>query len=271
MTPSRSPQSAGILLRPSVIHLLLCGLLSLQALSASAARGVCGMPDGIQQDASDLANGTSDLSLSRIAEQPAGLVTCSMGYMAEKCGDHATALKIFDKCIARGYAGAMIWKGLMYENGNGLPRDDAKAAALFKQAAESGEGHYGALGKLHFASALQQGKGVPKDEVEAHKWFEQAAREGSEDAAEFLRTGYHTGSRDVTGRGVGVPTETVQGQALVRQEKPAATTFSTWQRLLLAACLVTLMLAGAFHQCRWRSAGNRAPQPVEMPDKGRYL
>ena len=35
-------------------------------------------------------------------------MVCSKGYLFEKCGDHATAMKIFDRCIAAGYIGAMI-------------------------------------------------------------------------------------------------------------------------------------------------------------------
>ncbi len=232
----------------------LCGLLAWLPAAALAAQGVCGMPDGVPKNPADLANVTSDLSLSRIADQPAGMLTCSMGYLAEKCGDHVTALKIFDKCIAKGYAGAMIWKGLMYENGYGLPQDDAKATALFRQAADSGEGHYGALGKLHYASALYEGKGVAKNETEARRWFERAAQEGSPDAAEFLRTGHHTGGRDVTGRGVGVPTEAVQGQALVRQTASADSAMPNWQRGVLAAALAALMLTGAWQQRRRQKA-----------------
>ena len=186
-----------------------------------------------------------------------------MGYAAEKCGDHETALKIFDKCIAKGYAGAMIWKGLMFESGSGVPRDSARAAALFRQAAESREGHYGALGKLHYASALHEGRGVPRDEAEARRWFERAAREGSEDAAEFLRTGHHTGARDLSGRGVGVvaePSAAVSGMALVRQASQALTP----SRHVLTGVALLLGLAGlgAWHQTQ---ASRRSTTPSETP------
>lgn len=199
----------------------------------------------------------SDLSLMRMAEKPASSVVCSMGYLAEKCGDHVTALKIFDKCIAQGYAGAMIWKGLMYDTGVGLPKDDAKAAALFRQAADSGEGHYAALGKLHYASALQEGRGVPRDTVLAKKWFERAAAEGSEDAAEFLRTGYHTGGRDRTGHGVGVPGTPVQGLGLKPADSTPATGLPWRQTLPWLAALGALLALGV-----WRA---RAATPAALP------
>jgi hypothetical protein len=53
---------------------------------------------------------------------------------------------------------------------------------------------------------LLQGKGVPRDETAARQWFEAAADEGSEEARDFLRTGYHTGERDQKAMGAGRPT-----------------------------------------------------------------
>lgn len=227
---------------------------------SSVEGAVCGMSSAGASGSSGRAEGDSDLSLSHMADQPAGTVVCSMGYLAEKCGDHVTALKIFDKCIAKGYAGAMIWKGMMYEAGVGLPRDDAAAAALFKRAAESGEGHYAALGKLHYASALYQGKGVPRDEGAARTWFEKAAAEGSEDAGEFLRTGHHTGGRDASGRGVGQPATAVRGRELVRQDdaKPPPERGPV-AGVAAAALLVLLMTFGAWRQVR------HTPGAMPMP------
>lgn len=229
--------------------LVLFALLGLGG-AALADGVVCGAPVGQARNPADLEHAESDLSLARAVDRPASITVCNMGYLAEKCGDHATALKIFDKCIAKGYVGALIWKGLMYEVGNGLPRDDAKAAEMFHQAAVSGEGGYAALGKLHYASALWQGKGVPKDEAEARRWFERAAQEGNEDAAEFLRTGHHTGSRDLTGQGVGTPTEAVQGQALVQQVDPLAPAQQWLRGLALAGVLVVLVALGAWQRSR---------------------
>lgn len=208
--------------------------------AAGERRAFCGgpPPDGP----------VSDLSLDHVARQPASMMTCAAGYMLEKCGDHETANLVFDKCIAAGYAGAMIWKGLLYENGNGVPRDDAKAAELFKRAATSGDPQYAALGKVHYASALYQGKGVPRDEAESIKWFKAAAAEGSKDAEEFLRTGHHTASRDHTGAGVGIARSPVQGQRLEKAPSVPPIPVSTWPWLLLAAVFAT----GLVQQARRR-------------------
>lgn len=186
------------MLRPLLICLpLLCGLPP-----ALADNMFCG---GARNPASpdDLDNAVGELSLQYVASQPAGPVSCAAGYLLSKCGDHETANRVFDKCIAAGYTGALIWKALMYENGHGVPKDAARAADMLYRAVISGDPYYGPLGKMHYATALLQGRGVPRDEQAAMRWFREAAAEGDETAQEFLRTGRHTGVRDETGRGVG--------------------------------------------------------------------
>lgn len=195
---------------------------------------------------SDLANVEGDLSLEHVVKAPASMTVCAYGYWAEKCGDHVTANLIFDKCIAAGYVGAMIWKGLLYEDGNGVAQDSSKAVALFQRAAQSGNSDYATLGKLHYATALHLGKGIARDEVEARKWFQAAADEGDPDAETFLRTGHHTGARDSHGNGVGVPAEAVRGQKLERQPSPAVDSTPLWLGILLAVTFA----AGCLRQMR---------------------
>lgn len=218
--------------------------------TAGAADSACGISRPKASSPSDLENSISDLSLAHWAEQPAGPVSCSYGYLAAKCGDFETANRIFDKCIAKGYAGAMIWKGLMHEDGSGAPQDLAQAAALYRRAADSGNEQYATLGKLHYASALHEGRGVPRDIAEARKWFEKAASEGSADAQEFLKTGHHTGSRNQRGEGVGHVGEVANpAQRLLRQiPKTMSEPFESlrWLPGLLAA----LVAIGAWRQTR---------------------
>ena len=184
------------------VGLLAAGLLAAATPPAHANR-FCGGP--VQQTTpNDLENVVGDLTIEHISQQPASVVTCAMGYLIAKCGDFETANLVFDKCIAAGYAGAMIWKGLLYSNGDGVPQDHAKATEMFRRAAESGSAGYATLGRLHYATALHLGRGVPRDQAAARTLFEQAAGEGSEEAATFLRTGYHTGDRDADGVGAGV-------------------------------------------------------------------
>ena len=235
---------------------VLAFLLSSGLLAAAQAAGHCGGASTADPAASDpLQREVSTLSMEYWVDQPAGLVTCSYGYWAAKCGDFEAAHKIFDKCIAKGYGGAMIWKGLLLEDGSGVPRDPAAAAALYKRAAEgSGDEDYAALGSLHYASALHEGNGVPRDEAEARKWFERAAALGSEDAKTFLQTGHHTGSRNQRGEGVGTPNgvvaaATAKAQRLVAQAAQSLPALPDWS-MALAAALAALVGAGAWHQRR---------------------
>lgn len=176
---------------------------SLIALAAGLGLAAAALADGIPcvgdaGDPADPARGRSDLSIAHMAEQPAGAVVCSMGYLAAKCGDFTSAHRIFDKCIAKGFGGAMIWKALLDENGQDVPRDLAHAAALFRQAADATDAtgsHYAAPGKLHDASALHEGPGVARDREQARRGFEAAAAQGSADAQESLRSGSHPGAR----------------------------------------------------------------------------
>jgi hypothetical protein len=157
-------------------------------------------------DPTDMENQIGDMTLQAAVDQPAGITTCGKGYLLAKCGDHENANRIFDKCIAAGYVGAMIWKALQVENGNGTERDLKAAADLLRLAAMSDDPAYGPLGRMHYATVLFEGRGIARDTEEAMKWFRRAAAEGSEEAAEFLRTGYHTGARDGRGMGAGTPT-----------------------------------------------------------------
>lgn len=249
---------------------LFCSLLLALAAPAQAT-GHCNSVPTADPSASDpLAREVSTLSLEYWVEQPAGMVTCGYGYFAAKCGDFASAHRIFDKCIAKGYGGAMIWKGLLLEDGSGVPRDPAAAVALYKQAAESaGDEGYAALGSLHYATALYEGNGVERNEAEARKWFERSAALGSEDAKTFLRTGHHTGSRNQRGEGVGpVPGAVAAAQAtaqrLVKQAAEALPGLPGGAAGLGLGVLA-LVGAGAWHQRRRGRRGLAEAGAVRVP------
>ncbi len=195
--------------------LLTATLLATALLSGSAAANnlFCGGPVPQTGEPTDLAHVVGDQTLEYMADQPASVMVCSKGYLFEKCGDHATAMRIFDRCIEAGYIGAMIWKALMLQDGALGAPDLPGAAALMRRAAEAGDSPYATLGKLHYASALQEGKGVARDVGAARQWFEAAAADGNPDAIEFLRTGYHVGDRDGMARGVGAAPPAVAAAA----------------------------------------------------------
>lgn len=135
---------------------------------------------------SDLANVVGELTIQAQVERGEHMLRCGYGYAAAKCGDHATAVRIFESCVERGHAGAMIWLGALYENGNGVERSLERAAELYRRAALSGHRGYATLGKLHWGTALYAGAGVPRDREEGLKWMRRAADDGDRDAIEFL-------------------------------------------------------------------------------------
>lgn len=186
-----------------LVALHLCAFVPASA--AGASNRFCGGA-ATPTTPSDLANAVGDQTLEYAVQQPASIVTCAKGYLLAKCGDHESANLVFDKCIAAGYAGAMIWKALLLDEGAGVERDLAKAAELLHRAAVSGDPAYGPIGKMHYATVLHLGRGVEKNEAEAMKWFQAAAAEGNEEAREFIKTGYHTGFRDRSTLGAGTPT-----------------------------------------------------------------
>lgn len=183
----------------------LC-LLCLSLPQAARGQGLYCGGAAKQTVPSDLANVVGELTIEYQATQREHHpLRCGYGYAAEKCGDHITALQIYERCIAEGHAGAMIWMAMMYESGSGVAPDPARAVALFRRAAEAGTSGYSTLAKLHYASALWLGRGILRDPVEAMRWFNAAAAEGDRDAQLFLSTGYHTAWRDAAGLGVGTP------------------------------------------------------------------
>ena len=78
----------------------------------------------------------------------------------------------------QGDAEAQYNLGIMYNNGEGVPKDDAEAVRWFLLAAE--QGHASAQLNLGFMYAL--GRGVLKDDVLAHMWYNTAGANGDEAA-----------------------------------------------------------------------------------------
>ena len=236
----------------------VCALLVAPPLIADEGNRFCG---GAMQPASpdDLDNAVGELSLQYAASQPAGPVSCAAGYLLSKCGDHETANKVFDKCIAAGYTGALIWKALMYENGQGVPQDPVKATEMLLRAATSGDPYYGPLGKMHYATALYQGRGVERNVEEAMRWFREAADEGDESAQEFLRTGHHTAVRDGSGQGVGEAPAPAPAMTADASADLAAADFQ------LAAARVDEAAPAPVRARRLGGSDTVAPEPATAP------
>ena len=115
-------------------------------------------------------------------------IKCLYGYAANKTGDHAAAIQIFEDCIRRwNDVFSMIGLAQMYETGIGMREDAAQSTALMRRAAQLDDGSsYPSLARYHYGVALAEGYGIQKNITEARTWLHKAAGEGVNEAAAYL-------------------------------------------------------------------------------------
>jgi TPR repeat protein len=121
-------------------------------------------------------------------------------------GDYATALNEWRPLAEQGDPSAQFRLGLLYENGEGVPRDFAKARLWYEKAAVQGEA------KAQFYLGIQSafGEGGPLDLVQAHMWYSLAAGNGNAHAP---------GYRDDLARQM-THAQIAEAQRLAREWKP---------------------------------------------------
>jgi uncharacterized protein len=85
-----------------------------------------------------------------------------------------------------GDAEAELNLGVLYDRGDGVPKDSAEAATWYRKAAEQGS----ALAQHHLGLMYEEGEGVPKDLVTAYMWLNLAAAQGDEksDFSKYMRS-----------------------------------------------------------------------------------
>ena len=118
------------------------------------------------------------------------------------------AEQVFAACrrLAReGDAVAQFNLGVMYQNGQGAPRDLSEAARWFRKAAD--QGYVDA--EFNLGILLSGGQGVPRDYVQAYMWFSLAAQRDDASAE----------NRDALAR-LMTPVQIARGKALVAAWKP---------------------------------------------------
>src|SRR2546426_1120946 len=115
--------------------------------------------------------------------------------------DAAKAAEWWQKAATQGDAPAQYGLGRMYYKGEGVPKDAAKAAEWWQKAAAQGDAaaQYG-LGGMYY-----EGEGVPKDDAKAAEWHQKAAAQGDAVAQELLALMYN--------EGIGVPSDGVLAYA----------------------------------------------------------
>jgi len=120
------------------------------------------------------------------------------GENAYRHGDYATALREWQPLAKRGHAVAQYNLGLLYANGQGVPKDDAQARQWYEKAAVQGH----ADAQVNLGSLYDYGRGVPQDFKMAVKWYRRSADQGNDLAQRRLGLLYE--------RGDGVPQDYVQ-------------------------------------------------------------
>ncbi len=87
-----------------------------------------------------------------------------------------------EQAARNGNVAAATYLGSLYENGQGVPRDDAMAAHWFAFAARRGD----PVAQNNLAMMYQTGQGVPQDTRRAIELYRQAAGQGNETARQNL-------------------------------------------------------------------------------------
>ncbi len=96
------------------------------------------------------------------------------GVQAYTNGDFEGAAREFIPLAKQGHADSQYMLGMLYEEGQGLPRDDVEAAFWYARAADQGfVDAYFALGQL-----FVHRKGPRLDRMGAHHWFSLAKEYG---------------------------------------------------------------------------------------------
>ena len=111
------------------------------------------------------------------------------GEKAYQRGDYPTALREWQPLADRGNAVAQYHLGLLYSNGQGVPKDDAQARHWFEKAAV--QGHVEA--QVNLGGLFDYGRGGPQDFRMAVRWYRRAADQGNDLARRRLGLLYERG------------------------------------------------------------------------------
>jgi TPR repeat protein len=111
------------------------------------------------------------------------------GFKAYQAGRHAEALEHWRPLAEAGDAVAQFSVGTLYDQGRGVPQDDAQATAWFRRAAEQGF----APAQFNLGNAYRHGRGVTVSQAEAVRWWRKAAAQGVGGAQFNLGSAYLKG------------------------------------------------------------------------------
>ena len=97
---------------------------------------------------------------------------------AHERGDYAAEIAIVRPLAEQGYAFAQFNLGVLYDQGKGLPQDNAQAMAWYQKAAEQGLPQ----AQINLGIMYEEGQGVKPDYVRAYFWYALADVQGDAQA-----------------------------------------------------------------------------------------
>ena len=89
--------------------------------------------------------------------------------------EYGNALVLFKQSAEQGNTNAQCYLGVMYQNGNGVTKDDKLAVFWYQKAADQGN----ATGQANLDIMYQNGNGVTKDDKLVVFWYQKAADQGN--------------------------------------------------------------------------------------------
>jgi TPR repeat protein len=127
---------------------------------------------------SQLASGDELKDLKIKANQGDAIAQTSLGLMYQEGEgtpkDEKKAFYWYSKAANQGLAIAQASLGLMYEDGEGTPKDEKQAFYWYSRAANQGL----ASAQARLGLMYEDGEGTPKDERQAYIWFSLADKNG---------------------------------------------------------------------------------------------
>ena len=107
--------------------------------------------------------------------------------------DKARGVAYWRRAALGGNKEAQFNMGVVYDSGNGTPRNATRAVRFWRMAAEQGD----VAAQCNVGSAYHRGSGAPRNDSEALRWWRMAARGGRAEAALSIGLFYKHGEGDV--------------------------------------------------------------------------
>ena len=103
--------------------------------------------------------------------------------------DYITAVEWYRKAAERGSAHAQCNLGFLYENGQGVQKNNKTAIEWYRKAAEQNNIN----AQFNLANLYYKGEGVPQNHEVAVEWYRKAAEQGDSEAQFNLGNSYYKG------------------------------------------------------------------------------